>query len=243
MKIVNYCDAKVPTWALSYLVNNDASGITEEDKQQVDSWHARCIDALRAENPSASFDFFYSEQEGSFTHRPAFGLATDAIDAAVVALVNNDEPGESMRLPWEEEDEESTTDDDTLLPGQAEQLIKEAEEIGVAHGENAADWFEQDAFGGRCTRNHKENAQRILDAIDEGDPAFWDGINLPNLSGEYADDMTTRDLARIVCDRCRIDHDNVPPEVEDEISTAYENGVGTGFVDRITSLARACVED
>lgn len=106
MKIVNYCNAKVPTWALSYLVNNDAFGITEEDKQQVDNWRARCIDALRAENPSASFYFFYSEQEGSFTHRPAFGLATDTIDAAFVTLVNNDEPGESMRLPWEGGEEE-----------------------------------------------------------------------------------------------------------------------------------------
>lgn len=243
MKIVNYCDARVPTWALSYLVNNDASGITEEDKSQVDGWRDKCIDALRAETPGASFDFFYSEHEGSFTHRPAFGLATDAIDGAMVALVDNDAPGESMQLPWEEEDDEAETDEDALLPAQAEQLIKAAEEIGVAHGENAADWFEQDAFGGRCTRNHKENAQKILDAIEEGDPAFWDGINLPNLSGEYADDMTPRDLARIVCDRCRIDHDSVPPEVEDEISTAYEDGVGSGFVDRITSLARSCVTD
>jgi len=106
MKIVNYCDANVPTWALSYLVNNDASGITEEDKKQVDGWRDKCIDALRAETPGASFDFFYSDQEGSFTHRPAFGLAADAIDGAMVALVDNDAPGESMQLPWEGGEEE-----------------------------------------------------------------------------------------------------------------------------------------
>ena len=125
----------------------------------------------------------------------------------------------------------------------AEKLTKAAEQLGVEHGANAADWVQQDAFGGRCTRNHKENAQRILDAIGEGDPAFWDGINLPNLSGEYSGDLTPRDLAKLICDECRIDHDNVPPEVEDEMSEAYENGVSTGFSDRITSLARECVED
>jgi len=130
----------------------------------------------------------------------------------------------------------------------AEKLTKAAERLGVEHGANAASWFQQDAFGGRCTRNHKENAQRTLDAIGldaigEGDPAFWDGINLPNLSGEYSGDLTPRGLAKLICDECGIIHDNVPPEVEDEMSEAYEDGVSTGFSDRITALARECVED
>ena len=106
MKIVNYCDAKVPTWALSYFVNNDATGLTEEDKLRADCWRERCTDILREWNPSASFDFFCADQEGSFTHRPAFGLATDAIDAAVVAIVGDNDPGESMPLPWEDGAEE-----------------------------------------------------------------------------------------------------------------------------------------
>lgn len=30
---------KIPTWSLCYLVNGDASGLTDEEIQAIDCWH------------------------------------------------------------------------------------------------------------------------------------------------------------------------------------------------------------
>jgi hypothetical protein len=107
MKFINYIEAKVPTWAMSYLVNNDATGITDEDKQQVDQWVEQTRAALKEASPGAWYEFIDSCQEsGSFTHRPAFGLACDTVDGAIVAIVNDDDPREAMQLPWAGGDEE-----------------------------------------------------------------------------------------------------------------------------------------
>jgi hypothetical protein len=134
-------------------------------------------------------------------------------------------------------------DDTTLLPAHVEQLTKAAENLGRDHGANAAEWYAQDAFGGRCTRDHKANAARVLEMIEDGDPELWDSINLPNLSGEYSGDLTPRTLAEDLCHQCRIDHDNVAPEVEDDLCQAYEDGVSTGFVDRLSEMARSVTNE
>jgi hypothetical protein len=132
-------------------------------------------------------------------------------------------------------------DEITLHPAKVEQLTRAACLLGVGHGANAAEWYAQDAFGGRCTRNHKESAARVLEMVEDGDPELWNSINLPNLSGEYADDLTPRTLAIRLCEEERIDHDSVAPEIEDEIASAYEDGVGTGFVDRLCVIAQSVV--
>jgi hypothetical protein len=70
-------------------------------------------------------------------------------------------------------------------------------------GESMAHSITEYAIGGRCTRNHKENAERIIKMYDDGDPVFYDMI--PNtLSGEWADSMTRKDL---FCDALGIDEE------------------------------------
>lgn len=134
-----------------------------------------------------------------------------------------------------------TKEDTAMFPTCAAKLMKAAEALGTRHGKNAAEWYAQDAFGGRCTRNHKENAQRVLDAIE--DSSIWDGVNVPNLSGEFSGDLTPRTLALELCEAAGIDHDNVPPETEDEMCEMYECAVTTAFADKLCDMARACVED
>lgn len=132
-------------------------------------------------------------------------------------------------------------EDTAMFPICAAKLLKAAADLGTKHGRNAAEWYAQDAFGGRCTRNHKENALRVLDAIE--DSSIWEGVNVPNLSGEFADDLTPRTLALRLCEETGTDHDSVPPETEDEMCEAYECAVVTAFADKLCDMARACVED
>jgi len=66
---------QMPCWALPYLVNNDPSGLTEEEIEQVDNWVERNQD----ENGRATqfLQFRADYDKASFVNRPEFGLASD----------------------------------------------------------------------------------------------------------------------------------------------------------------------
>jgi hypothetical protein len=49
-----------------------------------------------------------------------------------------------------------------------------AEEVGGEHGRIAAAWWHQDALGGRATGDTAATARRLLQGIEEGDPAVLD---------------------------------------------------------------------
>jgi len=70
-------------------------------------------------------------------------------------------------------------------------------------GESMAYSITEYAIGGRCTKGHKENAERIIKSFDDGDPVFYDMIPNP-LSCEWADSITRKDL---FCDALQIDYD------------------------------------
>jgi hypothetical protein len=102
MKIVTHISASVPTYALSYLVNGDASGLDGSDISVIDAWLAECSENLLAAHPGATVDLVTRDgAEGSFTAFPAFGLACDCIPGAVVAMVANEDPAPPLELPWQ----------------------------------------------------------------------------------------------------------------------------------------------
>lgn len=102
MKIIDHISARVPAYALSYLINGDASGLEAEDVELIGAWLEECRENLLAAHPGATIDIVTRDGcEGSFTHYPAFGLACDCVDGAVVALVANEDPAPPMELPWE----------------------------------------------------------------------------------------------------------------------------------------------
>ena len=74
MSKLEYIDTiNLPTWAASYLVNGDSSGLTDEDIETVDSWESEL------EYNCLTYDFRdHEEYEGSyFTQYPEFGLPCD----------------------------------------------------------------------------------------------------------------------------------------------------------------------
>lgn len=102
MKIINHISARIPTCALSYLYDGDASGIEPADVATIDVWLAECRENLLAAHPGATIDIVTRDNaEGSFTSSPAFGLACDCVPGAVIALVPNDHPAPPLELPWQ----------------------------------------------------------------------------------------------------------------------------------------------
>lgn len=61
----------IPTWALCYLVNGDASALTDEEVDMIDKW---------LDKSEYSIISPCEGEEGYFTSFPAFGLACEVID-------------------------------------------------------------------------------------------------------------------------------------------------------------------
>ena len=87
MNIVKEYEEKIPTWALSYIVNNDYSGITEEDKEMVDRFmnkYQRKADMFHCiANVTFPDDI---DAEKYFAPFPAFGLACDVVDCKIIFM-------------------------------------------------------------------------------------------------------------------------------------------------------------
>jgi hypothetical protein len=79
--VIEYDELHVPDWALSYLVNGDASGLSVREQAQVDVWFRKFV--LEATEQGAHAVFCVGEGEAYFRHIPAFGLACDVIDCSV----------------------------------------------------------------------------------------------------------------------------------------------------------------
>ena len=111
MKIIDYIEDNCPDYVLSYIVNGDASGIEDEDKENCDAWLAGLAKEMARDYPGLSTDLvFDDEAEPSFRPYPAFGLACNCVPCAFVVWAENDHAMEKMALPWEEENKEDDQD-------------------------------------------------------------------------------------------------------------------------------------
>lgn len=72
---------KIPEWAVCSIVNDDRDSLTEEDEKQLDTF----LSAL-PRNGHWSF----SDEESSFSHTPAFGLACNVLDAKYLVPIDDD---------------------------------------------------------------------------------------------------------------------------------------------------------
>lgn len=132
-----------------------------------------------------------------------------------------------------------------LTDAQYEALKSSANNIGLEHGRNAAGWFIQDAFGGRHTGDSKAAARHVLQMLEDGDPQIWDSANVPNLSQEWADSYTERDLLRDCAHGCNLGGDIVDalePEEIDDICREYMDGASWGWSSAVESSARIYAE-
>jgi hypothetical protein len=105
MKIALQTTYKIPDYALSYLINDDESGINEEDIQTIDQWINKLEEGLtqtilKNVPNNTKLDFILDpfpnpdgNNESYFTHTPDFGLPCNVIDTILTILVeDNIEP-------------------------------------------------------------------------------------------------------------------------------------------------------
>jgi hypothetical protein len=110
---------------------------------------------------------------------------------------------------------------------------RQAYELGAEHARNAASWI----VDGNTER---ELIPTVLEMIDNGDPAVSDYLpREPNLSGEYADDMTPSVLYREITGS---DISSDRGALVDTLADAYEAGVSDTFYAECERILRAALE-
>ena len=106
MKTIDYIEDDCPTYALPYLVNGDSSGMDDSDVEACDEWTREITERLQSQYPGTSVVFLTDDSEGAedeFNPHPAFGLACSTVPCVFAVWVDNEDPREAMRLPWEPE--------------------------------------------------------------------------------------------------------------------------------------------
>lgn len=71
MKIVEKCVEKIPSWAICAIINDDRTGLSDEEIRMIEDWFAE-----------TGYDSVCppKDDEPYFTYYPAFGLACDVYD-------------------------------------------------------------------------------------------------------------------------------------------------------------------
>jgi len=96
--IERYNNLRVPSWALCYLVNGDASGLEESDIKAVDKWYQQFIDQAD-EIKGGHVIFSPGDNEEYFTRSPEFGLDCSCIDSTVL-IVAPEKQTAAERVTW-----------------------------------------------------------------------------------------------------------------------------------------------
>jgi hypothetical protein len=110
-----------------------------------------------------------------------------------------------------------------------DEAITKAAEIGREHGTNAASWF----FDGNTATEYYRSTLRALEA---GDPMVYDQMPAPDLSGEWADGYSVRQLGEDTDSAYLVNRDDpdegtdVPCEVVDAYEFAFSEAVEAEIV-------------
>lgn len=75
-----------------------------------------------------------------------------------------------------------------------DELVADVKKIGREHGKNAAAWWQQDGIGSRANGDTKKIAESILNGLADGDPEILDSLPQPDLSGQWVDGYSSKDL-------------------------------------------------
>jgi hypothetical protein len=78
-------NALIPSYALSYLVNGDASGLTDEDKNIIDKWLTGWLWRVD-EVDNGSLIISPTGEDAHFAHYPEFGLPCDCVECDIIVL-------------------------------------------------------------------------------------------------------------------------------------------------------------
>jgi hypothetical protein len=109
-------------------------------------------------------------------------------------------------------------------------------------GRNAADWWAQDAIGGRSTGDVQATAARTLTGIDDGDPAVLDLLPRLDEFGRPEDGHSAAERYTAATEPADTTWAALDEHRRGEASDAYRDAFDTAVLDRITDLCRQAAE-
>jgi len=83
MKTIKEYEINLPDYSLSYLINADSSGLSEEEVKTIDNYMRFYYNLAKFDNASVIIS---PEEESFFTWNPAFGLACDCTKATILIV-------------------------------------------------------------------------------------------------------------------------------------------------------------
>jgi Domain of unknown function (DUF4314) len=132
---------------------------------------------------------------------------------------------------------EAAVGDQTLVPGgRWQQALDAIRAAGAAAGRGAADWWGQDAVGGRASGDITATARRILAGIDDGDPAVVDA--LPTLATAGTDAPSDEQRYAATAPEDAHTWSELTPRQRADALEAYRDGFDTAVTDRVVELCR-----
>lgn len=84
MQTVAEYSEDVPNWALSYIINGDASGLESDEVAMVDEWMEFFSD--KAKELGGNVVYSTTDDTNDFCSHPAFGLGCDTTKTDVLIL-------------------------------------------------------------------------------------------------------------------------------------------------------------
>lgn len=81
---MNKTTEKIPTWSLAYIINGDATALTDDEVQTIDRW----MKQWQVQDVSPLTDGEGNTQP-YFTHYPLFGLPSEVEDCEILYLNDN----------------------------------------------------------------------------------------------------------------------------------------------------------
>jgi hypothetical protein len=119
------------------------------------------------------------------------------------------------------------------------EMIEKAKELGKDAGTNAAEWFIQETF--TKSNQARQNAERLIEGINEVDPMVMDALPVCDLSGEWADSMTPERLWVEVAGR-EWDDDSDSSDDLNELVDRYSEAFDDAVIDTVTAAAKRELE-
>ena len=80
-------NARIPSYALSYLINGDSSGLSDEDIATIDKWYKSWQDV--ADEVNGSIVIATLDEREFHTKYPEFGLPCSCSECDILVLVDN----------------------------------------------------------------------------------------------------------------------------------------------------------
>ncbi|WP_328463573.1 hypothetical protein OHA21_38295 [Actinoplanes sp. NBC_00393] len=121
-------------------------------------------------------------------------------------------------------------------------ILQRLRDAAAEAGRDAADWWAQDAIGGRVTGDGQATAVHVLTGIDDGDPAVLDLLPRSHESSRQEDGPSAAERYTNATGPADTTWAALDDSRRDEATDAYHDAFDTAVLDRITDLCRRVVE-